>query len=74
MDDIIQVYEEHLQFLYDQYRLFEDNLTDDEKSRFDISTKLNRLKRKILEMKHLIDLEKTRIENIRKGENHAHFE
>ena len=73
MDDIIQVYEEHLQFLHDQYRLFEDNLTDEEKSRVDISTKLNRLKHKILEMKYLIDLEKTRIENIRKGENHEHF-
>jgi len=54
MDDIIQVYEEHLQFLYDQYRLFEDNLTDEEKSRPDISTKLKRLKRKILEMDYLI--------------------
>lgn len=53
-DDILNTHREHLEFLHDQRKLLLDNLTEEEKSRPEISRKLKRLDHKILEFELLL--------------------
>lgn len=61
MQTIIDIYKEHLEFLYDQYRILEDTLTDEEKSQSVISKKLERLKHKIIELNAYIQTEEKKL-------------
>lgn len=61
MNTIIDIYNEHLEFLYDQYRILNDTLTDEEKSHPIISKKLNRLKYKIIELNGYIQTEEKKL-------------
>ncbi len=53
-DDILNTHREHLEFLYDQRKILLDNITEEEKSRPEISRKLKRLDHKILEFELLL--------------------
>ena len=53
--DIFNPRRERLEFLYDQRKLLLDNLSDEEKSRKDISRKLKRLDHKIMEFEAYLE-------------------
>ena len=61
MQTAIDIYNEHLGFLQDQYRILEDTLTDEEKSHPVISRKLKRLKYKIIELNGYIQTEEKKL-------------
>ena len=61
MRTVIDIYNEHLGFLQDQYRILDDTLTDEEKSHPVISKKLKRLKYKIIELNGYIQTEEKKL-------------